>query len=332
MGGVEPAGQGGVDGVDGQADGDRLAVPQLKPAHHLQLVRRPVPEIQRPRLPLFERVPPLGNVPQVPEGRAADDGQGLVPLPAADGRRIPPQVVQQLGILQQGHLHRLGKSAHKIPLAKAVQQARVVDHPPGGGEGSHPVFLAKQVDAVFDSHAGIGLSQGGGGQADQANAAVGDGGGKADRVQHRSAPNHNHVTAAVQVRGAKDLQHPLQHMNVVLDRLAARDPLDVAHPRHAVGVFVAETADLAQQPRTSSAEVVIQPELDPGPPVAGGGQQVGQHILVRGEHVAGKPQPVQLRDLKGDVQGVGFAKIAHGAPGRALRGGCPTRPRRPSFL
>ena len=66
----QAAGQVAVRGVERDADRDRLAVAQLVVRELLELVRRPVPEVERPRRAELERVAAGGDVVQVQLGAA----------------------------------------------------------------------------------------------------------------------------------------------------------------------------------------------------------------------------------------------------------------------
>src|SRR5205823_5148574 len=85
-GAVQPgrSGRRRIQGVDRQADGDRLAVPEPEVGHRLGPVRRPVAEVERPGLVRLERVPPSGDVAAVPLGGVADHWQGGREVAAAD--------------------------------------------------------------------------------------------------------------------------------------------------------------------------------------------------------------------------------------------------------
>ena len=73
MGVREAAGEVAVGRVQRDADRDRLAVPQLVVGEPLELVRRPVPEVQRPLRAELERVAAGGDVVQVQLGAAVHE-------------------------------------------------------------------------------------------------------------------------------------------------------------------------------------------------------------------------------------------------------------------
>jgi hypothetical protein len=57
--------------------------------------------------------------------------------------------------------------------------------------------------------------------------------------------------------------------------------------------------------------VLIEPELHARGTVAGGFQQVGQHVLVAAQHVGGEAQAVDERDRKREVDRGRTLRFAH---------------------
>ena len=62
-----------IGGVERDADRHRFAVPELMVGQPLQLVGRPVPEVERPRRAHLERIAGGRDVVQVQRGGAVDD-------------------------------------------------------------------------------------------------------------------------------------------------------------------------------------------------------------------------------------------------------------------
>ena len=71
-----------------------------------------------------------------------------------------------------------------------------------------------------------------------------DGGRKAHSVKHRSAADDDDIAAAVELGRVHALQHPLQDVDVVLDRLAARNELNVARQREPIRTRFEQLPDL----------------------------------------------------------------------------------------
>ncbi len=186
--------------------------------------------------------------------------------------RIAPAVRQSSSNIA-GSLRRETFTASENPPMKSrsgrlSSRLGVVDDRPGDGERAQPVLLAEQVDAVLDPDARVGLAEGGGRQADQADASVGDRRREADGVEHRPAADHHDVAPPVEPRGVEDLEHPLQDVDVVLDRLATGGDLDVARPLDPVGMSLGEVAEPPLQVGPGAGDVLVDPELDLGRPVA----------------------------------------------------------------
>jgi hypothetical protein len=65
---------------------------------------------------------------------------------------------------------------------------------------------------------------------------VSDGRRKPDGVQDRSTADDDDIAAAIEVRGVKDLQHPFENVNVILDDFAPRHDLNVSRRRNATSM------------------------------------------------------------------------------------------------
>ena len=293
-----------VHGIHRHPDRHRFAVPQLEPAHALQLVGRPMPEVQRAGFEHLERIAALGDVLQVQQGRAADEGQrrGHIAVPNPFGRLA--QVVEQRPVLQQRDFHRFGEPAEKIAIAQRLQQLCVVDHRPGRRKTAQPILLLKQVDAVLDADARIALGQRRSRQPDKPQPAMRDRGGKTDRVQDRAAADDHDVAAPIQIRGVKDLQHPLQQLDVVLDLLAAGNDLNAASRLNPLAMPGEKLLDLGPQRRIGGIHVGIDPELDASRTGAGRLQHVRQDLLVGAKNVLRKAQPMDQRHVERAVDDV----------------------------
>ena len=97
--------------VHRHADRHRLAVRQLAVGHALEPVRQPVTEIERPCAACLERVATERDVPPVQFRTARDDRHCGSHVPRADRRSVALDPREQLGITQQGDLHRLAEAA-----------------------------------------------------------------------------------------------------------------------------------------------------------------------------------------------------------------------------
>ena len=110
------------------------------------------------------------------------------------------QPVEENGVFHDSYLYHLRKARAFEGEGLGVQKEEVVQGGPGHGEGAQIVFLPHEIDAVFDAYAGIRLGEGGGGHAQQADAAVGGGGRKARHVQKGSAAHGDDMGMTVDPR------------------------------------------------------------------------------------------------------------------------------------
>ncbi len=132
-------------------------------------------------------------------------------------------------------------------------------------------------------------------------------------VQYRPAADRDDVTASVQIRYVKDLQHPFQDVNVVLDFFATGDKLDVANASKAVGILIAEGLHIADQIGLFSVDFVVQPELHATSSIAGRHQDIGQNLSIFPEDISRKTQAVNLRHGKRDIKRVLLGIVDHAA-------------------
>ena len=139
-----------------------------------------------------------------------------------------------------------------------------------------------------------------------------------DGVEHGPAADHDHVTAAVEVGRVNALEHPLEQVNIVLDRLPAGNHLNVAGHPDAVPVRPHEGPQSGLQFRMRFADMLINPELHARRLVAAGLEQIGEHLLVASEDVAGEADPMHAGDGEVDVERTNARRIRHAVVGGRL--------------
>ena len=188
--------------------------------------------------------------------------------------------LEQRRLLQQRDFDGLGKAADEVSIGEGRKERRVIDHRPGDGECAEPVLLAEEIDPVLDADAGVGLGQRGGREPDQAQAAMRDRRREADRVEHRASADHHDVRASVQVGRVEDLEHALQDVDIVLDRLAAHDDLNVTRVFDSSGVPRRERADLGFEVGLRLGDVLVEPELHPRWPVLRRFEHLREDVLI----------------------------------------------------
>ena len=218
---VQYTGEAGVGAVLGEADGDGLAVAQLVARQRLELVRRPVAEVQRPRGAELERVAARRDVGEVKLGAAIHEllhGGRRAP---AQGDRVRLDPREERGVADQRDLDRLRDPRAPVAIGQRLEEVEVVEHRVRRGERPDEVLLAEAVDAVLDADGRVALRQDRARHADQPDPAVRGGRRVADRVEHRAATDRDDVGVAVDAMGVDRGADRVDRPAIVLDRLSA---------------------------------------------------------------------------------------------------------------
>ena len=139
-------------------------------------------------------------------------------LQVAGGQRggVGLDPVEEGGVADQRHLHRLGQAGDGVAAGQAGQEVSVADHGVGRDEGAQEVLGPEGVDAVLHPHARVVLAEHGGGHAHRAQAPVGGGGGVPGGVQHRAAAGDQHVGVAVDAVAVKQRVQAIDDGGIVL--------------------------------------------------------------------------------------------------------------------
>ena len=161
-----------VNHVQRDADRNRFAVPDSELGELLQLVCRPVPEIERTRRAKLEWVAGGGDVVDVQFGAAMDQLSHRFRREVRQGLGIGFDPLEELTVANQRHLHRLDVAVTLVPIAERGEQVKIIDHRIRRGKGSDKILFAKGVDSVFHADAGIGLAECGGRYPHVAHAAM----------------------------------------------------------------------------------------------------------------------------------------------------------------
>jgi hypothetical protein len=198
-GGVEEAGVAGVEGIEGDADGDRLAMTESELRERLEFVGAPVSEVEGSGRAGFEGIAACGDMLDVEAGGAMDEGLegGEVALVEEGCMIFDP--VEEGGIADEGDFDGFDSAGAEVAWGEGGEEGRVVDDCVRGGEGADEVFFQEGVEAVFDADAGVSLGECGGGEAEVSAAAVGDGGGEAGEVEEGAAADGDDPGVTVDV-------------------------------------------------------------------------------------------------------------------------------------
>ena len=91
----------------------------------------------------------------------------------------------------------------------------------------------------------------------------------------------------------KDLEHPLEDMDVVLGSFAPEDHLHVAGADDPLGMGRGERTGAWGEVGPGVDHELIEPELHPSRPSFGGLQHLGQDVLIGSKQVAREVQPMR---------------------------------------
>src|SRR5436190_11924565 len=139
-----------IDDVECQADGDRLAVAKTMLGHRLELVSRPVTEVERPRATQLERIAVATDMREVQFGGPADQRREDRQVAVGNVLDVRFEIAIEARIPQQGDFHRFRDAADAVAMAEGFQKPRIVDDRERRNERADEVLLAKEIDAVLD--------------------------------------------------------------------------------------------------------------------------------------------------------------------------------------
>jgi hypothetical protein len=217
----EVEGEVGVGGVDGEAEGDGFAVAELEMGEGFDSVGEPMAEVEGAGLLGFERIAILGDVVEVEAGGMFDGGLGGAGIAGGDFWRVIGKAMEEVGVFDEGDFHRFGEAGAEIAIGERGQHGCIVDDGPGDGKSAEPIFAIEEVDGVFDADAAVSLPGGGGREADEPDAAMGEGGGEADGIEESAAADGEEIGAAIDGVVEDRLEDGEERGRIIFDRFAA---------------------------------------------------------------------------------------------------------------
>ena len=158
-----------------------------------EFVGRPVPEIERAGRARLKGVPPTCNMFHVQFRTPEDQLLHGARIPSAQRLGFPLQKFKKRSVFDQGYLYRFGRTGYPVAVLQGFQKVPVIDDGLGDGKGAQEILFPVKVDPVLHPNGGVVLGQYRGGDADELDPAVGDGGGIPRHIDNRTAPNgHYH--------------------------------------------------------------------------------------------------------------------------------------------
>ena len=134
-----------IHDVERDADRDGFAVAQPMVRHRLELVGRPVAEVERPRAAQLERIAVAADVREVqfggPRGQRRDDGRS----PLAMFATLRFEIAEERGVAQQRHLDGLADAADAVARLSVSRNRESLMTANGGDERADEVLLAEQL-------------------------------------------------------------------------------------------------------------------------------------------------------------------------------------------
>jgi len=182
--------------------------------------------------------------------------------------------VEKSPVLDQGDLDRFDDAGPQVTRRQGIEKGEIVDHRIRGGESAEKVLAAKGIDPVFDSDPGIVLAENGGGNAHQAQATVGGGRRKTDRIEHRAAADGKNERLAAEVVVLDDRMQPLQDARVILAPFAPLDHNRWCHKFHDCGM----TSGIIFESMFQVGAALQNPGVDKGENSVASGAGLGEEI------------------------------------------------------
>ena len=144
--------------IECETDRDRFRVADAKIGKLLELVRRPVSEIERTRGTELERIAPFANVTDVELGRPANQRVHRHRLETIERVRGAFDLREEIAISNQRDLDCLDVTGRFPRVRQDAQEFGVVDDGKGRRKRADEIFLSKSVHGIFDADAAIGLT------------------------------------------------------------------------------------------------------------------------------------------------------------------------------
>lgn len=138
---------------------------------------------------------------EVKYGAPLDEFAHLGPVAIFEVGGMAAKEVEEVGIANEGDFEGFSNSTEPVFFWQGVEEVEIAEYGEGRGEGAEKVFLVVAVHSIFDADGGIILSKGGGGNADEAESAMDQGGGEPDEVKKAASAHGEHeaLTAKAKV-------------------------------------------------------------------------------------------------------------------------------------
>src|ERR1019366_791347 len=124
---IEQAGFARINHIQCDADGDGLAVGNVKVRQLLQLVRRPVAEVERAGGAGFKRITAGRNMVQVQFGATADEPFHRLRLEGGKLPGVALQFFKKYRVADAGDFHRLDEAGAFVARGERREQVEIVD-------------------------------------------------------------------------------------------------------------------------------------------------------------------------------------------------------------
>jgi hypothetical protein len=295
----EQTGVAGVNDIKGDADGDGFAVGELEIGELFEFVGSPVAEIKRAGGTRLEGVAAVGDMIEMQLGATADEVFHGVGIEGDEFFGGGFEFDEKLGVVDAGDLDGLDVATAFVVRLEGGEELEIVDDGVGRGEGADKILFAEGVDAVFDTDAGIGLSEGGGGDADEADATMGGGGGETGDIQKSAAADGDEVGMAVNVVAIELRLDFLDDEGRIFGGFAATDEEGRADELEAGGARVEIDFNQLFEFRLGLRESVVEDDEDFS--LGGIGKGVSQDRIVGGEDILGEEDAQLPTDLDGTM-------------------------------
>lgn len=212
-----------IQRVQGKTHRHRRRMKKLIRRHRLQLMRRPVPEIQRPARPRLKRVSTGRNMLGMQQGGLFHTRLQDRRLQLGQGIAIFLNPFKKLTIPHQRDFHRLNQPRTPRRLRLGVEKIEIIDHRIRHGEGAHPIFLPKRIDRAFHTHPAVILRQSRRRKTDQTHTTMRRGRSIAHSIQKCTSADDQGVGMTVQMRGIDRGPNLPDQVIIRLCRLTARE-------------------------------------------------------------------------------------------------------------
>lgn len=193
-----------VEGIEGQSQGNSFTMRNGEAGYLLQFMGGPVPEIERPRGAEFKRIAALRDMLEMKLSTAVNGlfhDRNISPSECED---VFLQLLEKHGVADEGNLDGFNQPGASFRWRKTGPEITIVEDGEGRCKGADEVLFTEGINAVFDADSAIGLAEGGGGETNVADTAMGRCRGKSNGIEQSSATNREKIGMAAKA-GSVDL-------------------------------------------------------------------------------------------------------------------------------